>query len=621
MNGSEKSGLWQWWQTFEQRPRQAAWFSIITLSLICVMAFLWGLGSVGLVDETEPLFAEASRQMTVTGDWVTPYFNGVTRFDKPPLVYWLMALGYLAFGVNEWTVRLPSALAAIALVLGLFLTLYRFGYATPRAGQVDQADSRRSLRQRWIAAWLGAAMLALNVQMFAWGRTGVSDMLLNACIGVSLLCFFWGYVRHEGQVRRGFWPSRWYLGCYGAMALAVLTKGPVGIVIPGLVILVFLFYTGNLFTVWQEAKVWSGLLIFAVITIPWYVLVIQANGESYINDFFGYHNLDRFTRVVNQHSAPWYFYFLVVLVGFLPWSVSLPLAIARLNLWQRRFWCAQPRQAQLGLLAVIWVIVIFGFFTVAVTKLPSYTLPLLPAAAILVAQLWSYELSLNKLPSMAHQPRHTAGILITGVFSAIFAIATGVFWWIFPSLLGPDTAAPNFSQTLDQSLIPEIGGSIWIALGIAIAFLLLHRKTWRWVIVAQVIGFFCFLSFTMIPTLILVDQERQAPLRHLAILAGHEKQPTEELFMIGFRKPSVSFYAQTPIHYFSHAPHAATYVKRTRDNPPDDATSILILANPVIIDELYLKPQDYQTLDQEGAYQLVRVPRAVIAERNDIASP
>lgn len=621
MNGSEKSGLWHWWQTFEQRPRQAAWVSGITLSLICVMAFLWGLGSIGLVDETEPLFAEASRQMTVTGDWVTPYFNGVTRFDKPPLVYWLMALGYLVVGVNEWMVRLPSALSAIALVLGIFVTLHRFGYATPRAGQADHADSRRSLRQRWIAAWLGAAMLALNVQTIVWARTGVSDMLLNACMGGALLCFFWGYVNDEGQVRPGFWPSRWYLGCYVAMALAVLTKGPVGIVIPGLVILGFLVYTGTVFTVWQEAKVWNGLLIFAVITVPWYVLVIHANGDAYINDFFGYHNLDRFTRVVNQHSAPWYFYFIVVLVGFLPWSISLPLAIARLNLWQRRFWCTQPRQTQLSLLAVIWIIVIFGFFTVAVTKLPSYTLPLLPAAAILVAQLWSDELSRSKLPSMTHQPRHTAGLLITGLLSAVLAIATGILWWIFPSLLGPDNAAPTFAQTLDQSLIPEIGSAIWIGLGMAIAFLLLRRKTWRWIIVAQVIGFFCFLSFTLIPTLFLVDHERQAPLRNLAILAGQAKQPTEELFMIGFRKPSVSFYAQTPIHYFSHAPHAATYVKRTLDTPPDDATSVLILTNPVIIDELYLKPQDYQTLDQEGAYQLIRVPRDRIAERNDIASP
>ncbi|NEQ32892.1 MAG: glycosyltransferase, partial [Leptolyngbya sp. SIO4C5] len=96
-------------------PRFAAAFSLLWLAIACGIAFLWKLGNVGLVDETEPLFAEASRQMYETGNWVTPYFNGETRFDKPPLVYWLMAIAFQLGGVSEWTVRLPSALAAIAL--------------------------------------------------------------------------------------------------------------------------------------------------------------------------------------------------------------------------------------------------------------------------------------------------------------------------------------------------------------------------------------------------------------------------------------------------------------------------------------------------------------------------
>ncbi|HAO11731.1 MAG TPA: glycosyltransferase, partial [Planktothrix sp. UBA8407] len=83
--------------------------SLLWLCAIASLAFLWNLGNIGLVDETEPLFAEAARQMTVTGDFITPYFNGATRFDKPPLVYWLMAVAYRAIGVNEWAVRLPSA--------------------------------------------------------------------------------------------------------------------------------------------------------------------------------------------------------------------------------------------------------------------------------------------------------------------------------------------------------------------------------------------------------------------------------------------------------------------------------------------------------------------------------
>ena len=99
--------------------------SILWLFAIAWVGFLWNLGNIGLVDETEPLFAEAARQMTVTGDWITPYFNGETRFDKPPLIYWLMAVAYRTLGVNEWAVRLPSALCAIGLTCLGFYTLTR----------------------------------------------------------------------------------------------------------------------------------------------------------------------------------------------------------------------------------------------------------------------------------------------------------------------------------------------------------------------------------------------------------------------------------------------------------------------------------------------------------------
>ncbi len=106
-----------WQKLWDKQPNKAWTLSILWLLLISWIAFLWNLGNTGLIDETEPLFAEASRQITVTGDWITPYFNGVTRFDKPILIYWCQAIAYKLIGVNSWAVRLPSALAAIALTV------------------------------------------------------------------------------------------------------------------------------------------------------------------------------------------------------------------------------------------------------------------------------------------------------------------------------------------------------------------------------------------------------------------------------------------------------------------------------------------------------------------------
>ncbi|UBF26848.1 glycosyltransferase family 39 protein [Kovacikia minuta CCNUW1] len=179
----------------EKNPGVAWSVSAIWVLTIGGLAFFWNLGSTGLVDETEPLFAEAARQMTVTGDWVTPYFNSETRFDKPPLIYWLMAIAYRIVGVNEWGARLPSAIAAMALVGMGFYLLYRFGTTATHATSTSG--------QRWLAALIGSAAIALNPLFLIWGRTGVSDMLLSACIGLALMAFFCGYVEQGNQKAEG----------------------------------------------------------------------------------------------------------------------------------------------------------------------------------------------------------------------------------------------------------------------------------------------------------------------------------------------------------------------------------------------------------------------------------
>jgi 4-amino-4-deoxy-L-arabinose transferase-like glycosyltransferase len=111
----------------KKQPRLAWAIATCWVFLVAAIAFLWHLGSVGLIDETEPMFVESARQMAITGDWITPYFNDATRFDKPPLVYWLMAIGFKTIGINTWAARLPSALSAMALVGLLFYTMQQFG--------------------------------------------------------------------------------------------------------------------------------------------------------------------------------------------------------------------------------------------------------------------------------------------------------------------------------------------------------------------------------------------------------------------------------------------------------------------------------------------------------------
>ncbi|NEP11660.1 MAG: glycosyltransferase family 39 protein [Symploca sp. SIO2C1] len=656
-----------WWQSFEKQPTLTWSLSILWLLLIGWLAFLWNLGSTGLVDETEPLFAEAARQMTVTGDWITPYFNGETRFDKPPLVYWLMAIGYKLIGVNEWAVRLPSALAAIALMLLGFYTLRYYGISRPAAVVSPENSDKHNhtnvpnlQRQLWLAAGMGSAMIALNPQTIVWARTGVSDMLLSGCMGTALLCFFLGYAQKEQELKEAkdknspispsphlpisssphlpISSSSWYLAFYFLIALAILAKGPVGIVLPGIIIGAFLIYLGKLREVLREMQIVRGILLILALTLPWYGLVIAANGKAYIDSFFGYHNFQRFTDVVNGHSAPWYFYFLVVLVGFIPWSVYLPIAIARLKFWQRKRWRSSPRSTHLGLFALFWFASIFGFFSIAVTKLPSYVLPLLPAAAIMIALLWSKEITraAAKKPgflgenvdislSSSQETRFlnigTRGktpslpLLLSGVFNLLLSLALAGVILYSPDLIGYDPAVPNLSEILQQSGLTLQGSFIWWLTAVVMALLLLKRHRWRWLWSANFVGFVAFLIFVITPASFLLDEVRQEPLRELSQLVTQVQQPGEELIMIGFQKPSVTFYTQRLVTYFRFNEMAIAHIKqiaKTQPNPP----SVLILNRSKKLIEAQLQPDEYDKLGTAGIYQLLRVSKEALANKS-----
>ncbi|MDJ1176108.1 ArnT family glycosyltransferase [Roseofilum capinflatum] len=568
------------------KPAIASTICLVWLISIGIIAFIWDLGGMGLVDETEPLFAEAARQMTVTGDWITPYFNGETRFDKPPLIYWAMALCYQAMGVNPWAVRLPSALAAIALGLFGFYTLRRFGRspgATPPFA---------------IAGCIGATAIMLNVQTIAWARMGVSDMLLSACMGAALFSFFFAYAtpkRHGKQL--------WYQAFYIFCTLAVLTKGPVGIVLPGLIIVCFLTYMGNLKLVLGEMNLKAGLLLFFSLTLPWYILVTLANGWDYMNSFFGYHNIERFTRVVNNHSAPWYFYIPTLFVGFFPWSVYLPVALFKTRFWQRRAWLRQPRRQHLRMFAFFWLICILVFFTIAVTKLPSYILPVMPACGILVAFMWSE-------PEAAHSKRPNPGLFWSGVANIIICLALATLAPLAAPFLSNDPSMPNLGITLQESgFLLQLA---WHYTILAIAlFITLLGKWWRGLWTVNAIAFAAFMILLVTPITAIVDQQRQLPLRELAQTVTQTRQPSEPLVMVGFWKPSLTFYTQSTVIYADHSQKALVTLGNLIQNP-ETPNTILILGEPQTFTNMGFEPQQYQRLDQQGVYQLVRISKAEV---------
>ena len=573
--------------------------AIVWLIVINFTAFIWYLGSTSLVDETEPLFAEAARQMTVTDNWITPYFNGETRFDKPPLIYWLMAVGYKLIGVNEWAVRLPSAISAIALAIFGFYTLKYFGLTNFKVRDLKQQ------KQLWLSAIIGSGLMALNPHTIIWGRTGVSDMLLSGCMGCGLFCFFWGYVNNRQLInsKQLALPNKWYLAFYIFLGLAVLTKGPVGIVIPGLIIGCFLLYVGQFLQVVREIKLLWGGIIFFIITVPWYVLVWLENGQNFIDSFFGYHNFQRFTDVVNGHEAPWYFYFLIVLILFAPWSVYLPSAIANSRWWQRRYWTKQPRQNQLGIFAFFWFSCIFIFFSVSVTKLPSYVLPLVPAAAILVALLWSDFLTYNNFKDNKINYKLLTSIIV----NLVLAIALSIAFYLSPNWVGKDPATPKLSRLVSESSLPLSGTILWGIIAIAIAFCLIKTKYWRAIIAVNLIGFLAFISFVLLPTIFFIDTHRQVPLKEIAQTITEVQQRSEPIFLVGFKKPSLVFYTREPVSFFKRRSDLREHLA-INTNSTDSATVLIVGRTKDIKKIVNLEPEDYRAIDSRGVYELIRFP-------------
>jgi 4-amino-4-deoxy-L-arabinose transferase-like glycosyltransferase len=584
-----RQNLDRWLFFFNQSPDWS--FSVIWLFFICSIAFFWGLGSTGLVDETEPLFAEAARQVTVTNNWITPYFNGETRFDKPILIYWLIAFFYKTIGVNEWAVRLPSAISATCLTVFTFYTLRYFG-------STNIQNRPSSKRQMWLNGWIGSAIFAFNVHTIVWARIGVSDMLLSGCIGISLLSFFWGYTSEEKRfLVNNIFPNKWYISFYVFTALAVLAKGPIGIVLPVFIIAAFTCYLGDFWQVLREMKLIAGSIIFLTIVLPWYILVTVHNGDNFINAFFGYHNFDRFTGVVNGHGAPWYFYFLIILALFAPWSIYLPASLARIKFWRSIIWKSQPRRDRLGIFAFFWFIIIFGFFTIATTKLPSYVLPLIPAAAILVTLFFSQK--------YLDRPTHFEIDIIGNI---ILSIAIIVALLLLPQIVGEDPAEPNLVREIVASYLPSFAIIIWSIVVLLLIWFLWQRKEWKWLVITNIISFALFIIFFLNPLAVSVDRLRQQPLREITQTIVKIKQPSDNIWMLGFKKPSVVFYSHHRVVFVKNDDFLPQFRSQLEKYPSN--SSLLLLTQDDRLKQLKLRSQDYRIIEKKGTYLLVRIPVA-----------
>jgi 4-amino-4-deoxy-L-arabinose transferase-like glycosyltransferase len=348
----------------------------LLLALVAAL-LLFRLGDVPLVGPDEPRYARVAVEMQRAGEWVRPTLQGRPWLEKPALYYWLAGFAFAALGETAGAARLPSVLAALATAgLTAFAGVRPFGTA---------------------AGLHAAFLLGTSVLFFVYGRAASMDMLLAA--GVTGAVVFAALRLLEAA-------GRWAMvAAWASAGVAVLAKGPIGLLLPALVIGAYAAATrrwGALRAVLTPA----GILAFAAIAAPWYVAVWRDQGGHFVDVFLLDHNVQRFTSTVHRHPGPPWYYLPLLFAGLFPWSGLVPAGLARLA----------PRRSPADLFVALWLALPLVFFSAAGSKLPGYILPCLPPLALLAGRAAAALAAGEPLPA-GTGPRAVA--VVTLVVSAV----------------------------------------------------------------------------------------------------------------------------------------------------------------------------------------------------------
>ena len=416
------------------------WKDLVVLALVSGVWFCALLGMRPLSNPDEGRYGEIPREMAVTGDYVTPRLNGVKYFEKPPLVYWLSALTFRQFGVSEFTVRLWGGIFS---VIGVLLT-----YAAARA-----------LHGRAVGIW-SAIVLSTTLMYYIFSQIMLLDMTVAVTISGSLFAFILAVREPRGRKRFGL-----FVAFYVFMALATLSKGLIGIALPGAVIFLWVLLLNRWRALWPFYPIF-GTIVLLAIAAPWHVYAARANPD-FLNFYFYHEHWLRFTTRIHGRYEPWWFFLPIFLVGLFPWIFFTGPAIREAL---PGGWKARKENGEAWFL-LIWVVFIVAFFSKSQSKLIPYILPVFPAMAVLIGH------SISRVWQGQSANRFRLGAWSFIVAALLLGVAAAV---------APKPPEPAGLNALLPMLRITIGGVM--LLGAAATFLGLRRNQPRLMIGAIAIS-------------------------------------------------------------------------------------------------------------------------------------
>ena len=416
--------------------------SVLTLLSLSLVTFLLGLGRQAITDSDEAFYAEAAREMVEGHDWVTPHFNYEDRWQKPILYYWFTAAVFAGTDVTEFMARFGAAVSGVGLVL------------------LTWGAARRLLAGP-LGAWLAGAIAATCYGYFAMARAALPDLPLAFFVTATI----WAALRAADPAEKV--PTSWAAIAGLAAGLGFLTKGPLGVVIPAIVVIP-IWWRERTRLVIRPTGIVAAIVLFAISGLPWYLAMWAVHGTAYLQSFFMADNLERFaTTRYNDVRAVWY-YVPILVAGLVPWTIYalvLPWRIVRDVIRRRR------TLTDVEWRLVIWAVAPLLLFTVSIGKQPRYILPVLPPIAMMVGAGIANRLA--AAPSDYGARRElTIATLGTG---AMFASGAALFYRVrilfvsaFPALTWTGIAIVAFA-----------------ALALATTAV---RRSWRWLPVVMPVG-------------------------------------------------------------------------------------------------------------------------------------
>lgn len=487
------------------------------LVALCATTLLFGeLGRHPLFNPDEALYAEPAREMLENGDFITTYLNYVVRFTKPPLVIWAQAAGITLFGVNEFAVRFFEAASGVALVAATYAFSEKF------AG-----------RRAAIAA--GIALLTAPL-FIGTAREAITDMPLSLFMAGAMMCFFTGLKSNRSLYH---WLG-WIL-----VGLSVMTKGPVGVVLPVALMGAYACVTGGLKSALRDYKVLPGLAIVGLIALPWFVTEIAITKGAYFHEFILRENVQRYTSAIDSHGQPWWYHCAAMLGGFAPWSFFLPGSIAavlpmlvgsiRRNILNpigiARTQKLVPEEnlhgvePSLGIFCLIWAVGTLVFFSASVSKLLPYTMPAFPALAILVALEFERIVQNRSLKRCLIPALLIAGSF--GIGSMVLPFALKKLRDAPPGLVEMLRSFVSYELLVSAAAVPLVARKYF-------------RSAWLVFTVPTILGIL-FFGGKIVSSL---SEQWEGPLPAMSRFASLSGQP---IFVYDMRKPSVPFYTRRKV--------------------------------------------------------------------------